>query len=229
MSTRPIITEGSNTVNRLVTALSGTLLEVIGESATITVVSHIRGDSIGPAPPVLVVSRVMVAALIRVPVTNTVNRLRAGVRGTASLAFGMRTRLAVLISSNSHSVHLAALVLVTIRHMSTSTMHTPLALTVHRLATSRCGALLQLVSMRTGKAAMESRLADAVDAAPLVLMIVFVIEALIIVTPGAHTVNGLCAGLGGALLEVMLVCASIAIVGRAGADLEEPALPVLMI
>ena len=123
--------------------------------------------------------------------TRTVHGLAARLALARHLAIGMGTLLAIQIGLRGHLVHAAALILMVSGHMAARAISAPLALTVHRLAATRLGALLQFVCMRTGIAIVYGWLADRIDAASLILMILVCISAFIIFAPGTHTVYGL--------------------------------------
>ena len=75
---------------------------------------------------------------------------------------------------------------------------------------------------------VQSNLADAVNAAALVLMVLLCVVARIVVAPSANTINWLSATLVGALLLVVGVWAGLSIVGRSHGNVVQPASLVLV-
>ena len=106
--------------------------------------------------------------------------------------------------------------------------HTPLALAIHRLATARLGALLKVGIMRASIAVVQGLLGNLVHTAALVLVISLNVPALIVSVPGADAVNRLGTLLRGALLKVVRVRASMAVVLSNGGHLVKPATLVVV-
>ena len=219
----------ANTVHRLRTAIGCALLEGMCVRASITVVGNIGRNLVNPAASVLVILGIMEAAIVLSKRTNAINRLAALAHRALHLVVHVRAGLAIESSNGGHLVGVAALILVAISNMSAGTVRSPLALAVHRLAAARVGALLEIMIMRASIAVVHSNLGDLVETAALVLMISLNILALIISSPGANAVNGLGTLIGGALLKVCCVRATIAIMISLDRDLVDPATPVLVI
>ena len=141
----------------------------------------------------------------------------------------MGTLLAIQVSLRGHLVHTAALICMVSGHMTASAISAPLTLTVHRLAATRLGALLQFVCMRTGIPIVYSWLADTIDAAFLVFMVFIKIFTCIIASPSTNTVNWLCTVVRGALLVLIGIRTSMATVSTHNAHLVKPAADVAVV
>ena len=113
---------------------------------------------------------------------------------------------------NGDLVGAATLVLVAISDMIAAGVSTPITNTVHGLAAARLGALLKRVLIRTSIAIVQGNLRHLVHTAALVLVISLVIEAFSVGIPGSSAVNRLGTLLRGALLKVVRVRASMAVV-----------------
>ena len=107
---RSIRIPSSNTINWLRATRGRALHVVVAVRTPITIVSDRRGLLIGPAPPVLVVRAVMLAATITTPRSNTVHGLRATTLGTAHLIVGEWTRVSIGLCSLRDLVSSASLV-----------------------------------------------------------------------------------------------------------------------
>ena len=228
MNARSKLFPSSQAVHWLGAALSGALLVSIGVWASVTVVGHIHSDGIGPASPVLVVIGIVEASSVRSPVSNTVNRLFTSFLLALNKSICMWALDATPLCLNVDLVGSAALVNVTINNVVAASIRAPLTLTVHRLAASTLGALLQLVLVWASIAIVGSSLANLVDTASLILMVYLIIVASIIVAPCSNTVHGLNALLSGALLKSIGVWAGVSIVSRWHRDQVIPASLVLV-
>ena len=226
--TATVVSEFSQAVHRLGTALRRALLEGMCVRAAVTIVGNIGRDLVDPAAPVLVVVGVMEAAIILSPSASTIHRLVALLLCALHLAVLVRALVAIKVSLGGDLVGAAALVLVAINHMVTAGVRTPLALTIHRLAAARLRALLQCILMRASVAIILGFLGNLVHTAALILVVSLVIHAGIVGTPGANTINGLVALLRGTLFGIMLVRASITTVLGRNSDLVQPAALALM-
>ena len=130
---------------------------------------------------------------------------------------------------NGDLVGAATLVLVAISDVIAAGVSTPITNTVHGLAAARLGALLKRVLIRTSIAIVQGNLRHLVHTAALVLVISLVIEAFSVGIPGSSAVNRLGTLLRGALLKVVRVRASMAVVLSNGGHLIHSAALVLML
>ena len=107
-------------------------------------------------------------------------------------------------------------------------IHSPLAFAVNWLTATALGAVLEVVSVWASIAIVHGNLAHTVEAAALILVILFIIMAGIIVAPRSNTVHRLSTASGSALLVIIGVLASLSVVGSWHCDLEQLALLVLV-
>ena len=75
------------------------------------------------------------------------------------------------VSFSGYSVFSALLILMSVVVMEARSVWTPLALTINRLATTRLGAVLFLVFMKTLLAIVQCMLGDVEDTAPFILVV----------------------------------------------------------
>ena len=223
-----ILSKRTEAVHRLDTALRSALLVSLRVRAAVTVVGHTGRDLVDPAALVLVVVRVMVALSIRAPSANAVHGLAAFASRALNLAVLIGASSATEISDGGHLVGAAALISVAILDMVAAGVRSPLALAIHRLAAARLGALLKVGIMRASIAVVQGLLGNLVHTAALVLVIGLNVPALIVSIPGADAVNRLGTLLRGALLKVVRVRASMAVVLSNGGHLVVTATLVLV-
>ena len=95
----------------------------------------------------------------------------------------------------------------------------PLALAIHWLDATSCGALLVSIGVWTAVTVVSRVSADGVGPAPPVLVVVVIMEARAVSSPVANTVNGLRATLLDALHMVVLMWALLSIQVSLGGDL----------
>ena len=105
----------------------------------------------------------------------------------------MRTLRAVQIRLGRNLVSPAALILVAVRNVIAAAICAPLALAVHRLAAARLGALLQSIRVGAGIPVVQSRLADCVQTAPFMGIVIRVMLAGCKLGPLSQTIYGLSA------------------------------------
>ena len=191
--------------------------------------SSVGGDGIISASPVLVILGVMEASAICTPVSNTINRLGATLSDTLSLAILVWALLSTQIRLGGDFVGSASLVLVSTSNMAAGAIGAPLALAIHWLTATRLGTVTKIVGMWAGVPIELGTLNHFVEAAVLILVILFVIVASTIRIPRANTVHWLRAPRRGALVEVVCVWASVTIVSSTSCNLVHPAPLVLMI
>ena len=218
----------AKTIHWLGTASSCALLKRVHVWASIFIVRNTCGDLVGSAPLVLVISSIMEASAIHVPVSNAVHRLRATLSNTLHLAFLVWALLSTQIRLCGDLVSSAPLVLVTVRHVLASAVDIPLALTIHRLAATALRAVLLLVLVWASIAIVSGSSANLVEAAALVLVTISNVVAGIICTPRANAVHWLRATIVGALLKRIRVGTGKTIVGRCNRDLIQSASLVLV-
>ena len=218
----------SKAIHWLGAALSGALLVRIGVWASKTIVISNSANGIVSASPVLVVLFIVVAGAILAPVSHAVHRLSATQTLTFHKSIFMWALLTTQISLDIDLEGSASLVLVTILNMVTASIGTPLTLAVDRLAASTLGALLQHIHVWACITIVHSTLQNTVNTAALVLMLVVLIVASIILTPGSNTVHRLRALVHGALLVLVSVRAGVSIVSCKDANLVQSAPLVLV-
>jgi len=123
----------------------------------------------------------------------------------------------------------ALLVLVARGNVLASAVRSPLTLTVHRLSATALGAVLLSVGVSASVSTVLRNLTDHEEAAPLVLVVILVIEASSVGSPGANAVHRLGATRLSALLVVVAVWASVSVVSGALGVLVVPAPVVLVV
>ena len=214
---RTISTPSSSTVHWLRATRGRALLIVVGVRASITTVDGIGAVHVVSAPSVLVVGSIVLARSVRTPIASAVNGLSTSTSRARDLVVAVRALLAIGCRFSGHLVSLAALVLVARSNMLTNAIRSPLTLTVNRLAASRLGAMLLSILVHAIVTIVLGILGNHKAAAPLVLMILLIVEAGFISTPSSDTVHRLGTTRLGALLVLVAVWASITIVSSVGA------------
>jgi len=112
--------------------------------------------------------------------------------------------------------------------MNTSTILTPSTQAIHWLGTAISGALLESIGVWAAKAIVGSISSNAVDSASSVLVILGVMEASSIGSPGSNTVNRLTATRLDALDLLVLNWASLTVQVSLGGDLVGSAALILV-
>ena len=200
-------------------AASGSALLVsIGVWTAVTVVSRVSADGVGPAPPVLVVSAVMEARAVSSPVANTVNGLRATLLDALRLPINKRAGLPTKLSLGGDLVGSAPNVRVGSREQRPSVLKHIWKTKIDWQQTI----ILKLVNiLRIMQLLKELRLVN-VELLLQIEQLVRVnsgqvqhgriIVAAAVNSPLSLAINGLTATTLGALLQLVLVWASKAIV-----------------
>ena len=210
-------TPSSSAVNRLRATRIRALLVIVGVWATVSIVSSALAVHVVPAALVLVIGSIMLTIVISTPSSSTVHWLSTSTSRARDLIVAVRALLAIGCRFSGHLVSLAALVLVARSNMLTNAIRSPLTLTVNRLAASRLGAMLLSILVHAIVTIVLGILGNHKAAAPLVLMILLIVEAGFISTPSSNTVHRLGTTRLGALLVLVAVWASITIVSSVGA------------
>ena len=181
-----------------------------------------------PASPVLMIL-MMRAGTVRVPAPHAIDRLRAS-RGCAlNVVVHISTVVTIVGSACADLIRSAFPVLVIIIVMLAAGVCQPSSDTVHRLRASSNSALLEIVREGARVTVVGSLCADLVQPAAPVLVVLAVMEAGSIRSPGTHAVHRLGAAPSCALIVIMGVRAAITVMGSSRADLVQPAAPVLVV
>ena len=141
----------------------------------------------------------------------------------------MRAAITVVSSTLVDLVVPASLILVVAAIMIAGCIGTPGSNTVHRLRAATGGALLEIICIWTAVTAVSSICGHLVVPASPVLVVLGIMVASCIGTPGSSTVYRLGTTTLGALLVVVAVCTAITVVSSIGAVLVESASPVLVV
>ena len=205
-------------------AASGSALLVsIGIWTAITVVSRVSADGVGPAPPVLVVSAVMEARAVSSPVANTVNGLRATLLDALRLPINKRAGLPTKLSLGGDLVGSAPYVRVGSREQRPSVLkhiwktkidwqQTIILKLVNKLRILQLLKELRLVNVELLLQIMQLvRVNSGQVKIRKNWSLAFVVAAAVN-SPLSLAINGLTATTLGALLQLVLVWASKAIV-----------------
>ena len=155
-----ICTPSSSAVHWLRATRGRALLVVVAVWAAITVVSSVGAVLVVPAPPVLVVCGVVVAWSVRIPRSSTVHRLNTSRSRALNLVVSVWALLAIACWGGGDLVGPATLILVTIRVVLASSVRTPLALAINRLAATRLGAVLLSICVSACITIVLSHLSD---------------------------------------------------------------------
>ena len=213
----------------MVTWLSDALLIVVSKSALVTVVLGFHANCIVAALLVLVLLFVMHAQAILAPRSNAVDRLGATRRGTFNMLRFVRACISAVSSKSADLINLAAPVLVVLVVMEAAVILSPSTNAVHGLAALFLGAINRAILKRASLSAQVGLGRHKVQPAPLVLVLFRSVFASAIRHPLALAIHRLAAARLGALLEVMFMRASIAVVQRNLSHLEQAAALILVI
>ena len=224
-----VVTPLSNTVNRLAAFLGVTFNKSVNMRTLNASQSCLSADSIRSAPLILVTSSNVLAARVRLPLSNAIHRLAATTLGAVLETILIWTRISVVQGNLTHCVCAASLILMIILLVQARCIVAPRSNTVHGLSALLGGALLKFVSVWASITIVGRSDSDLVESALLVLVSFLVMEALSISIPRPNTIHRLRATRCRALLVVVAVCAAITIVSSVGAVLVVPAPPVLVV
>ena len=221
---------GTDTVHRLSTFLSSALNIVVSISASIPVVGRGSLHSISAALLVLVSLLVMLALIVVAPCTQAVHRLGTALRGALLVGIDVWASESIVGRICADGIVSAALVLVVIAVMEARAIGTPVSNTVHRLAAAVCRAINLVVCMRTFLTIEIVLCGDLESSASFVLVLFLVIViAAAIQAPLADTVHRLTATILRALLQLISMRTSIAIVqGRLSNNVQSAALVLVI-
>ena len=207
---RTVSTPRTSTVLWLRASRRGALLVVVVVRASNTTMGGIRRNLVVPAYLVLVVRAIMITRSVSTPRANAVHRLRASRRGVLLVVVGMGATVTVVSSILGVLVLSAALVLVAAGFVARS-VSSPRTNTIHRLSTTRGGALLVVVAVWAAGSAIGLICGDTVVPAPLVLVVRAIMVTRSVTTPSANTVQRLRASAGCALLVFVGVRAIVTV------------------
>ena len=207
---RTVSTTRTSTVLWLRASRRGALLVVVVVRASNTTMGGIRRNLVVPAYLVLVVRAIMITRSVSTPRANAVHRLRASRRGVLLVVVGMGATVTVVSSILGVLVLSAALVLVAAGFVARS-VSSPRTNTIHRLSTTRGGALLVVVAVWAAGSAIGLICGDTVVPAPLVLVVRAIMVTRSVTTPSANTVQRLRASAGCALLVLVGVRAIVTV------------------
>ena len=218
----------ANAIHRLSTSFFNALAVSLHVRASIATIRRVCADLVRPAMLVDVQIELVIAFTERIPSSCAVNGLLAIHSCAINSTVIESTLLAIQVSLGVHLVSPAMFVLVAILDILAAAIQSPLALAIHRLAAARLRALLESIFMRASIAVVQSNLRHLVHTAALVLVISRFVLAVHVSVPGANAVNRLGTLLRGALLKVVRVRASMAVVLSNGGHLVVTATLVLM-
>ena len=226
---RPIVVPRANAVNRLGACCRRALDIVVSKRTGIPVVSSRHRDTVSAAFFVLVVLLMVLARGVSSEGTHAVHRLSTASRDLLLVVVSQRTSLTVV--GRKHTVLVEAMpeVLVLDAVMVAAGVRTIGTHTINRLGALVLRALHLAVRVRTSLTIQVGRSGNHVGTATLILVVGRDILAAAIGSPLALAVHGLAAATLGAMLEVMGMRTSIAVVKGHLRHLVEAAPLVLMV
>ena len=218
----------SNTVNRLATAVGGALdLHVLNRTLLATQRCFCN-DLVGSAALILVTISNVVAAGVQAPLTLTIHRLATSALGALNSLLLKWTSIFTVESRLANHILATLLILVITFIVGARGIVTPCANTVHRLrAAFHCTGLV-VVCISASITVVSSILADLVEPAAPVLVVIVVLARSIWI-PRTNTINRLRATRCRALLKVVSIRTAIPVVRGICGDLVVSAPPVLVV
>ena len=228
MTTRAIGVPSSDTINWLRATSQCALNIAVSVWASVATVGRGSLNNISAALLVLVSVIVMLACIILTPSSQAIHWLGAALSGALLVSVRVWASKTIVSSVHSDSIGSASPVLVICAVMITSSVRSPVSNTINRLATAIGRALDLLILKWTNLTIQVCFDCNSVGSASLVLVTISNVVAASVQAPFTNTVNRLTAFRLGAVLELILVWASKAIVGSSSANLVGSASLVLM-
>ena len=171
----------------------------------------------------------MLAGTVVAPISQAVHRLSTALRGALLVGIDIWASESIVGRVCSDNIVSAAPVLVVLIVMEASVIGTPVSNTVHWLAAAVCRTLDLVVCMQTFLATQVSLCGDLVGSAALVLVVFSNVIAAAVQAPLADTVHRLTATILRALLQLISMRTSIAIVqGRLSNNVQSAALVLVI-
>ena len=228
MLTGSISTPRANTVNWLRATAGCALLVCVLVWTSIAIVSNTGGDLVGSASPVNVISSIMEAVAIHTPVSNTIHWLRATLNCALNLAILMWALLSTQVSHSGDSVSSAALVFMNILEQRPSVLKLGQVINGVEVILWNLQVLVFLEWTRV-LLNLRERNQDLLNVLNNIQACKARIRAFSVDIPLALAIHRLTATRLGAVLQLVLVWASIAIVQSGLAHFIQTAALVLMI
>ena len=216
-------------IHRLGASPRRALLVVMSVGTSVATVRSSRADLVVPASLVLVVASVVVARTIGSPGTHAVDGLSATTLVPLFSQVTVRASVSVVGGIGDHPVRAEALVLVLLPVVGARSPVLPRTHAIDRLRASSSRASLVVVRMRTSVAIVCGVCGNLVVPAPLVLVVSSIVIARAVRAPKTHTIGGLSTASVGALVVVVSVRASVAVVRSTLAVHVLPATLVLVV
>ena len=212
------VAPGADAIDGLGTLFSGALVIRVSIRACVSVVCSRRCNLVQPAPLVVVSSGVVLAIREVFERSHAVHRLSALILVALNVCVSISACIPIVGCNPCDLVRPALLVDVLSLVIKACSEVAKVAQAVHRLGAALRGALLEGLCIRAAEAVVSTCDLDVVDPAAPVLVVITVMEAAIVLSPGSNTVNRLVALLKRAFLKAILVRALLAIQGRLNSD-----------
>ena len=212
MLARIVLIPSANTVHRLGATILGALHIAVSVSTRVPVVGRRHSNLVGPALLVAVIAAIIFASLVGVPRANTVHWLRAASGSALLVSIGVWTAVTVVSRVSADGVGPAPPVLVVSAVMEARAVSSPVANTVNGLRATLLDALHMVVLMWALLSIQVSLGSNLKRSAPLILVARCNMRAAAVNSPLSLAINRLTATTLGALLQLVLVWASKAIV-----------------
>ena len=198
----------------------GTCISIVGRSA----LNHVSSALL-----VLVIRSIMGASTILFPLAKTINRLGAALGGALLVRVLVWASITIVGSVGGDLVGSAPLVNVILGVMEASAIHAPVSNTINRLRATLSDTLHLAILVWALLSTQVRLCGDLIGSAPLVVVSTSNMAASAIQAPLALTIHRLTATRLGAVLQLVLVWASIAIVQSRLAHFIQTAALILMV